>query len=499
MQSPLGLVPKAGNKTRLIFHLSYDFGQEIHERSLNFHTPKDLCTVKYRDLDYAVQCCLKLNLVLNDDGLLHSTSIVDDQEVKDDSACDGIFMAKTDLMSAFRILPVLVSQRRFLAMKANHPLTNKTWFFIEKNLPFGASSACANFQAFSDSLQHILESIEGTKYRCVNYLDDYMFLSESEELCNRMMRAFLDLCSFIGCPVASEKTEWATQELVFLGILLNGRYLTLSVPEEKRVKALNLLSWVINRKSITIKTIQRLTGILNFLSRAIVPGRAFTRMMYKKLCLLDNSGDPLKQYHHVKVDNNFKQDCLIWKSFLVDAPAIHLCRPFVDLSEKLYARTLNFYTDASLNSRYGIGGIFENKYFVGRWPAGFIEDENPSIEFAELLALAAGILTWGRDSRLMNTRVVIFCDNESVMKMVNKLTSSCPKCMKLIRLLIADGLKYNRHIFVKYVKSEFNVLADALSRMQCKHFHKFAPLTTNIKASTITEKLWPVGNIWFDN
>ena len=28
MQSPIGLVPKAGNKTHLIFHLSYDFGRK---------------------------------------------------------------------------------------------------------------------------------------------------------------------------------------------------------------------------------------------------------------------------------------------------------------------------------------------------------------------------------------------------------------------------------------------------------------------------------------
>ena len=30
VQSPIGLVPKAGNKTRLIFHLSYDFKMEIN-------------------------------------------------------------------------------------------------------------------------------------------------------------------------------------------------------------------------------------------------------------------------------------------------------------------------------------------------------------------------------------------------------------------------------------------------------------------------------------
>ena len=60
MQSPIGLVPKAGGQTRLIFHLSYDFGTDLEDerKSLNFHTPSELCSVKYRDLDYAVQTCL---------------------------------------------------------------------------------------------------------------------------------------------------------------------------------------------------------------------------------------------------------------------------------------------------------------------------------------------------------------------------------------------------------------------------------------------------------
>ena len=50
IQSPIGLVPKAGNdQTRLIFHLSYDFGEDEREKSVNFHTPKHFCMVKYRD------------------------------------------------------------------------------------------------------------------------------------------------------------------------------------------------------------------------------------------------------------------------------------------------------------------------------------------------------------------------------------------------------------------------------------------------------------------
>ena len=45
IQSPIGLVPKASNQMRLIFHLSYDFGPENHQKSLNFHTPEDCCLI----------------------------------------------------------------------------------------------------------------------------------------------------------------------------------------------------------------------------------------------------------------------------------------------------------------------------------------------------------------------------------------------------------------------------------------------------------------------
>ena len=59
IQSPIGLVPKdGGKKTRLIFHLSYNF--KSGGISLNHHTPKEMCKVKYRDLDHAVSNCLKM-------------------------------------------------------------------------------------------------------------------------------------------------------------------------------------------------------------------------------------------------------------------------------------------------------------------------------------------------------------------------------------------------------------------------------------------------------
>ena len=109
-------------------------------------------------------------------------------------------------------------------------------------------------------------------------------------LVNNMVRQFLEICQNIGCPVALDKTEWGTTQIVFLGILLDGRRHCLMVPEEKVQKALRLLEWVRSSAKITIKTVQKLTGTLNFLSRAIVPGRTFTRSMYDKLKTSDSKG-----------------------------------------------------------------------------------------------------------------------------------------------------------------------------------------------------------------
>ena len=58
VQSPVGLFPKAGNQTRLIFHLSYDFKKSF--KSINHYIPADQCSVKYNDLDHAIRGCLRL-------------------------------------------------------------------------------------------------------------------------------------------------------------------------------------------------------------------------------------------------------------------------------------------------------------------------------------------------------------------------------------------------------------------------------------------------------
>ena len=55
--------------------------------------------------------------------------------------------------------------------------------------------------------------------------------------------------------------------------------------------------------------------------------------------------------------------------------------------------------------------------------------ENPSIEYLELFALAAGLLTWRDEPELKNRQITIFCDNQAVVDMINDMSSKCGKCM----------------------------------------------------------------------
>ena len=127
-----------------------------------------------------------------------------------------------------------------------------------------------------------------------------------------------------------DKTEWASESLVFLGMLLNGTTFTLSIPREKRDQA--LIRKFKDKKKATIKELQQFAGHLNFMNHAVIPACAFTHHMYVKFS--GPSLSKLKPHHHIQLDGEFKQDCRIWESFLTN----DLIRPFVDSTLPLWQK-----------------------------------------------------------------------------------------------------------------------------------------------------------------
>ena len=171
VQSPVGLVPKHNSsnhnevnsqgqhkvstitqinkkqETRLIFNLSWPTRE-----SINNYTPKELCPVKYKDLDKAVQLCLEIMAL----------------EANKDKKC---YLAKTNIKLAFRHLLIRPEGWRWLVLMARHPVTNEKFYFTNKSLQFGSSISCSHFQWVSNGLEAIFR--HRTNLRANNYLDNF--------------------------------------------------------------------------------------------------------------------------------------------------------------------------------------------------------------------------------------------------------------------------------------------------------------------------------------
>ena len=266
-------------------------------------------------------------------------------------------------------------------------------------------------------------------------------------------------------------------------------------PQEKKNKALEQLRTIVRHRTTTIGKLEELVDLLNFLNRAIFPGRAFTRWMYAKFAnKRTKNGKLLKQYHHISVDAELKLDCNVWIRFLQMETAV--CWLLIDLTKTVTAEVLNFYSNASKNKDFGFGCIFDNSWIFGRWPENFITEEDPSIEYLELFGLCAGIFTSENDDQLTNTRVAVFCDNQVVVQMVNNSSLSCKHCMHLIRMLVLNNLTFNRHVYACFVRGKSNKLADSLSRMDLRHFWRLALNTMNKKPTAISPRVWLITQLW---
>ena len=462
IQSPIGLVPKGndGKDCRLIFHLSYP----KDGLSVNSQMPKEYCCVKYPDFGKAVQLCVKAG-----------------------KSCK---IAQSDMSAAFRQLGIKPEHWPYLILKCESPLDGKVYYFVDKALPFGSSISCSHFQAFSNAIAWVVSFRTGSDN--VNYLDDYLFVALLTMMCNGQVDEFLLVCKMVNFPVNLEKTFWGTTRLTFLGLLIDTVNQVVCIPMEKVFKGRDLIENLLSKKKVTVHQLQQICGFLNFLCRCVVPGRAFTRHLYASAA---GKCESLKSHYHVNLNSEVRSDLKVWKVFL-EQPEV-FCRPFIEFSKYWFADELNFYTDSSKNFLLGMGGYCDHEWFMQQWDFDFVKDKNPSIQYLELYAITAGILTWIH--KFQNKRVVIFTDNTGARDVINDSSSGCKNCMVLVRLIVLGGLKRNVRIFAKYVKSADNGIADSLSRLQ---WHRFKNLTKGLNmnevGTEVPSEIWPMQKIWVD-
>lgn len=377
--NPCGLVPKSNGRTRLINHYSFPPGE-----SVNDFIPDSYSKVTYQDFQEAIRIALELL-----------------QEEKPGQLLD-LHFARTDAQNAFRVLLIFPDDRRLQLLKAVNPRTGKTQFFANLCCGFGCSSSCFLYSKVSSCIRHIYRWKSGID--TIVYLDDGLQIGRSEDEMNDKLNIYLGICSEINLPISEEKTEHARRLIKFLGLLINAIKQTVEVPPEKVAKALNQIETILEAKKVTVLEMQRITGLLNFFTRAIVPGRAFTRRLYAAY-----SGANLKQHHHIRVNQEMKLDLGMWKCFLKQEG--NVVRPFIDFDSKSNFTEIRMTSDAVKSSQLGYAAcMLDSKtntlfYCFEQWESGLIDKYDPSIQFLELFALTLGVLLFS--GKLRNSRVRI--------------------------------------------------------------------------------------------
>ena len=339
--SPVGLVHKSGmtehpsspSAWRLIHDLSVPPGW-----SVNSYISKENASVTYKSFDEALEIVRSLSR--------------------------GCWLAKSDLSSAFKRIPMDIHSLPLLGIKLDGQ------YFYNPTLPFGSKSSCQIFEKFLSALEWAIKNRTGMPLS--HYLDDFLFVGATKERCQFSLDTFNNICKYINFPVALEKTVTPTQRLEFLGIEIDTVKMVLRVPETKINKVVNYLDNLLTRRHCKVWEIQVITGLLNFLTRAVHNVCCFIRRIYDLI-----KGHP--QHHHIQITSGAKKDMLMWKRFLADFRCLRPIPTFNFVTNN----DLDFFTDSSTKLGNGFGIVFKNSWSFGVWDSQFLAHKL-SIELLEL-------------------------------------------------------------------------------------------------------------------
>lgn len=429
--SPIGLVPKRQPDTfRLIHHLSFPAGQ-----SINAFIDHERCAVHYASFDSAVALLLR--------------------------AGRDAWLAKADIKSAFRLLPVAPEDYQLLGF------TFDELFYYDKCMPMGCAISCSLFEKFSSFLEFRVKQVTGSSL-VTHYLDDFLFVGPSASSCSELLQAFILACDKLGVPLASEKTVGPVQVLTYLGLEIDAINAQVKVPRDKIQAMTTQIEAVLSRHKITLVGLQSLVGSLNFLCRAVSPGRAFLRR------LIELSKGITKPHYKVRLSTGARLDLLLWLEFLshFNGVSAFLERDWVS------SEAVDLFTDAAAS--VGFGAYFQGHWVQGRWSQDILRNQ-PSIAYLEFYPIVVALKCWAL--QLANCKVIFHTDNMAVVHIINTQSSRCPHLMHLVRTFVLECLRFNIRFKAVHVPGFYNVIADSLSRFQATRFRAAAPHADAIMTS----------------
>lgn len=404
--SPLGIIPKSDGGIRIIHDCSRPKGEAVNDYVSNSHK------FKYQSLDDATQL-----------------------------VGHGYFMAKVDLKSAYRSVPISPESQKVTGFKWT--LNGVTAYFVDTKLPFGSKEAPGIFHRLSQAVRRMMAR---RGFNIVAYLDDFFICESSKARCRKALSCLIFLLRKLGFYINWKKVVDPTQHLTFLGIDINSVSMQLSLPENKLLELRRELASFMGRQRASKQQLQSLAGKLNWAASVVYGGRAFLRRIINAICILKHKS------HKIRLSHTVKQDIAWWYRFLETFNGKSLLLDSIPIT--------SVYTDACTS---GAGGVWNQDWFYCNWERDFPSASHLHINEQETLAVIIAAHRWA--PLWSNRKVIFFSDNSTTVNSINKCSSRNDTVMKCLRSLFWLSASYNFRFVAKHVPGKENALADCISRL----------------------------------
>ena len=448
-----------------------EFSQEMTDKVL-----QELSEGKVRQVSSQPRCVHSLGGVVKADGSLRpitDCSSPDDVNINlfMNSTCEKFhykslddvvdvlehkdFCAITDISSAYRSCNVLPSHRQFQGFQWD--LGDGPKWFLDLALCFGLKSAPYLFTKVSDFCVRC--AIHDGVRRCFNYLDDFIVIGGDKEECELAQLKLETVLTDLGFKVAVKKSVPPSQEVKYLGIIVNTLDMSLSIGEDKLERVQLCVSDLMDKKWCSRKNLEQVTGLLAHCSTVVKGGQTYTRRLYNALKRTDS------KCRRVKLGELALLDLKWWSSFLI----------VFNGKARMFSKdckVVPLVTDASSS---GFGAYTDSDFFWGFWKVDdcscIHQERAPQeeiyrdhINVGEMWPVVSGIHRWC--SQWKNCIVEVVTDNTQVQYALRTGRSSNPSTMMWLREIFWVCAFFNIYIKSSRIASKDNILADSLSRLK---------------------------------
>lgn len=258
--SPLGVVPKAEDKLRLILDL----------RFLNQFL--QVTKFKYESIRMLADLCLPKDLLFT-----------------------------VDLKSGYHHIDIFEPHWKYLGFQW------KGQYYVFTQLPFGLAPAC---YVFTMVMRQITKSWRARGYRLVHYIDDFLLACHSSAEFARVQASVLGDLAAAGLVVSKEKCQLKCSHVVkFLSFVVDtlfGQFRLTALQKTKLEAAIQ--ACLRNPRAFPAKTVARVTGLITSISLVTGPiSGLFSRFLHRALAARAS------WYSKVQLDTAALRELQFWR------------------------------------------------------------------------------------------------------------------------------------------------------------------------------------------